>query len=148
MVELTVDNFLTKKFFSDFNTQSPKSLESLVFIDFGADFALIECPASACLKSALQAFIRAACTQSIRATQTMRCRAFKRVAFCEWPLKFVHVVRLVSAARMGPAGLNFCAADFLGGVLIKSSWWFLLGTPPKLRVTKCRLSICVSENKL
>ena len=30
----------------------------------------------------------------------------------------MQVVRFVSAAQMGPAGLNFCAADFLGGVLI------------------------------
>jgi hypothetical protein len=34
----------------------------------------------------------------------------------------MQVVRFVSAARMGPAGLNFCAADFLGGVLIKRPW--------------------------
>ena len=52
----------------------------------------------------------------------MRCRAFKRVAFCEQRLKFMQVVRFVSAARMGPGGPNFCAADFLGGVLIKSPW--------------------------
>jgi hypothetical protein len=31
-------------------------------------------------------------------------------------------VRFESAARMGPAGLNFCTADFLGEVLIKSPW--------------------------
>ena len=35
---------------------------------------------------------------------------------------FVQVVWFVSLAQMGPAGLNFCAADFLGGVLIKSPW--------------------------
>jgi hypothetical protein len=34
----------------------------------------------------------------------------------------MRVVRFVSAARMGPVGLNFFAADFLGGVLIKSPW--------------------------
>ena len=71
-----VDNFLTKKFSIDFNAQSPKSLESLVFIYFRKGLALIECPESARFKSALQALIRAACTQSIRAAQTMRCRAF------------------------------------------------------------------------
>jgi hypothetical protein len=81
MVELTVDNFLTKKFFSDFNTQSPKSLESLVFIYFRKGLALIECTASACLKSALQALIRASSTQSIRDTQTMHCRAFDAWVF-------------------------------------------------------------------
>lgn len=34
MVELTVDNFLTKKFFNDFNAQEAKSLEIALFIDF------------------------------------------------------------------------------------------------------------------
>jgi len=76
MVELTVDNFLMFFFSNDFNTQSSKSLESLVFIDFRAAFALIECPTKASLKSALQALIRASGTTSIRDTQTMRCRAF------------------------------------------------------------------------
>jgi hypothetical protein len=76
MVELTVDNFLTVFFFNDFNTQSPKSLENCVFIDFRRAFALIECPASARFKSALQALIRALSTQSIRRVQMMRCRAF------------------------------------------------------------------------
>ena len=32
------------------------------------------------------------------------------------------VVRFVSVARMGPVGLNFRAADFLGGVLFKRPW--------------------------
>jgi hypothetical protein len=75
-IELSVDNFLMVFFFNDFNAQLPKSLESLVFIYFREGLALIECPESARFKSALQALIRAACTQSIRATQTMRCRAF------------------------------------------------------------------------
>ena len=60
----------------------------------------------------------------------------------------MQVVRFVSVARMGPAGLNFWAADFLGGVLVKSGWGFLLGTRPSYRVTKIRLSIYVSETKL
>jgi hypothetical protein len=34
----------------------------------------------------------------------------------------MQVVQFVSVARMGPAGLIFWAADFLGGVLIKSPW--------------------------
>jgi len=63
MVELTVDNFLTKKFFNDFKAQMVKSLEMRLFIDFCAAFALIECPASACFKSALQALNRASSTQ-------------------------------------------------------------------------------------
>jgi hypothetical protein len=40
-----MDNFLTVFFFSDFNAELPKNLESSVFIDFRAAFALIECPA-------------------------------------------------------------------------------------------------------
>jgi hypothetical protein len=76
MVELTVDNFLTEKFFNDFNAQEAKSLEMRLFIDFCVAFALIECPASARFKSALQALNRASSTQCIRATQTMCCRAF------------------------------------------------------------------------
>jgi hypothetical protein len=74
--ELAVDNFLTVFFFNDFNAQLPKSLESLVFIYFREGLALIECPASTRLKSALQALIRVSSTLSIRDTQTMRCRAF------------------------------------------------------------------------
>jgi len=34
MVELAVDNFLTKKFFNDFKAQTVKSLEMRLFIDF------------------------------------------------------------------------------------------------------------------
>ena len=34
MVELTVDNFLTKKILNDFNAQEAKSLEMRLFIDF------------------------------------------------------------------------------------------------------------------
>jgi len=75
MIELTVDNFLMIFFFNDFNTQSPKYLESYVFIYFREGLALIECPASAWFKSALQVLIRAFSTQSIRGTQTMCCRA-------------------------------------------------------------------------
>jgi hypothetical protein len=44
MVELTVDNFLTKKFFNDFKAQMVKSLEMRLFIDFRSPVALIECP--------------------------------------------------------------------------------------------------------
>jgi len=44
MVELTVDNFLTKKFFNDFKAQMVKSLEMRLFIDFLSLDALIECP--------------------------------------------------------------------------------------------------------
>ena len=39
-----MDNFLTKKFFNDFNAQEAKSLESTLFIDFRTPVALIECP--------------------------------------------------------------------------------------------------------
>jgi hypothetical protein len=46
MVELTVDNFFTKKFFNDFNAQGAKSLESTLFIDFRVAFALFQCPAN------------------------------------------------------------------------------------------------------
>jgi hypothetical protein len=49
-----VDNFLVVFFFNDFNDQTPKSLESNVFIDFSGDIALLECPARKRLKSALQ----------------------------------------------------------------------------------------------
>ena len=73
-------------------------------------------------EQALKALIRVLSTQSIRADKSSRCRAFKRVAFCWHSLKFKRVVRLVSTARMGPAGLNFRAADFLGQVLIKLPW--------------------------
>ena len=44
MVELTVDNFLTTKFFNDFKAQVAKSLEMRLFIDFLSLDALIECP--------------------------------------------------------------------------------------------------------
>jgi hypothetical protein len=76
LIELAVDNFLTKKFFNDFKAQLVKSLEMRLFIDFRSPVALIECPASECFKSALQALIMASSTQSVRYTQTMRCRAF------------------------------------------------------------------------
>jgi len=42
---LAVDNFLAVFFFNDFNAQTPKSVESNVFIDFSGDLALFECPA-------------------------------------------------------------------------------------------------------
>ena len=41
MVELTVDNFLTKKIFNDFKAQMVKSLEMRLFIDFRTQVALI-----------------------------------------------------------------------------------------------------------
>ena len=41
----------------------------------------------------------------------------------------MQVVRFVSVARMGPAGLNFWAADFLGGVLMLLGWCFFTYTP-------------------
>ena len=62
-VEHSVDNFFAEKIFNDFNTRSPKSLKSSVFIDFRAAFALIECPAKQGIKSALQAFIAVPSTQ-------------------------------------------------------------------------------------
>jgi hypothetical protein len=74
-IGLAVDNFLTVFFFNDFNAQLAKSWKSYVFIDFCRAFALFECPVIARVKSALQALIRASSTQSIRGTQTMRCRA-------------------------------------------------------------------------
>ena len=58
-----MDNFLTVFFFSDFNAESPKTLESSVFIDFRTAFALFQCPASLFNKKALQAFIAVASTQ-------------------------------------------------------------------------------------
>ena len=39
MVELTVDNFLTIKFFNDFKAQMVKSLEMRLFIDFFVDIS-------------------------------------------------------------------------------------------------------------
>jgi hypothetical protein len=75
-IGLAVDNFFTVFFFNDFNAQLAKSWKSYVFIDFCRAFALFECPASARVKSALQALIRAISTQSARARQTKRCRAF------------------------------------------------------------------------
>jgi hypothetical protein len=74
--ELAVDNFLAVFFFNDFNAQKEKSVEIKVFIDFFGDLALFECTACEHVKSALQALIRATSTQSIRAMQSMRCRAF------------------------------------------------------------------------
>jgi sorbitol-specific phosphotransferase system component IIA len=44
-IGLAVDNFFAEKIFNDFNERYTKSLESCVFIDFHAGFALIECPA-------------------------------------------------------------------------------------------------------
>jgi hypothetical protein len=63
MVELTVDNFLTKKIFNDFKAQMVKSLEMRLFIDFRAAFALFQCPAKQGIKSVLQAFIAVPSTQ-------------------------------------------------------------------------------------
>ena len=57
MVELTVDIFLTQRFFNDFNTQEAKSLEIALFIDFRRDLALFQCPAGQGVKKALQALI-------------------------------------------------------------------------------------------
>ena len=51
MVELTVDNFLTKKFFNDFKAQMVKSLEMRLFIYFFSVVALIECPEGKCVFS-------------------------------------------------------------------------------------------------
>ena len=65
-IGLVVDNFLTVFFFNDFKAQLAKSLESTFFIDFRRAFALIECPASARFKSALQARISASSTPSIQ----------------------------------------------------------------------------------
>jgi hypothetical protein len=48
-------NWSGKKIFNDFNAQSPQPRKSSVFIDFRAVPVLIECPASARLKSALKA---------------------------------------------------------------------------------------------
>ena len=45
MVELTVDNFFTEKFFNDFKAEMVKSLESIVFIDFRTGYALFQCTA-------------------------------------------------------------------------------------------------------
>ena len=73
-------------------------------------------------EQALEALIWVASTQSIRAGKSKRYRALKRVAFCEQRLEFMRVVRFTSAAQTGPAGLDFCAADFLGQVLIKRPW--------------------------
>lgn len=55
--ELAVDNFLAVFFFNDFNNQSPKSVESNVFIDFRLDLALFQCPAGQGVKKVLQALI-------------------------------------------------------------------------------------------
>jgi hypothetical protein len=74
-IGLAVDNFLTVFFFNDFKAQLAKSLESTFFIDFRRAFALFECSANTCFKSALQALIRAFSNPSIRATQTVRYRA-------------------------------------------------------------------------
>ena len=63
MVELTVDNFLTKKIFNDFKAQMVKSLEMRLFIDFCTGFALFQCPANKGIKKALQAFIAVSSTQ-------------------------------------------------------------------------------------
>ena len=62
-IGLSVDNFLTVFFFNDFNSESPKSLESYVFIDFCTGFALFQCPAQKGFKKALQAFIAVSSTQ-------------------------------------------------------------------------------------
>jgi hypothetical protein len=48
-----VDNFLVVFFFNDFNDQTPKSLESNVFIDYSEDLALFECPVCKRLNKAL-----------------------------------------------------------------------------------------------
>jgi hypothetical protein len=65
-IELAVDNFLTVFFFNDFKAQAAKSWKSYIFIDFRRAFALFECPASARVKSALQALISASSTTSIQ----------------------------------------------------------------------------------
>ena len=56
-VELAVDNFFVEIFLNDFNAQTPKSLESTVFIYFRHDLALFQCPAGQGVKKALQALI-------------------------------------------------------------------------------------------
>jgi len=112
MAELTVDNFLTKKFFNDFKAQMVKSLEMRLFIYFRCAFALIECPASGCFKSALQALIMSSSTQSIRATQTMRCRAFKRVIFYIVLVKFVKSSAFFSYSPNGSCRPNFLGCGF------------------------------------
>jgi len=72
---------------------------------------------------------------------------------CHWfsaryEAEFCGFLATIGAAQMGPTDLKNWAAKNYGGVLIKSSWWFLLGTRPSYRVTKCRLSIWLSETKL
>jgi hypothetical protein len=73
-------------------------------------------------EQALQALICVLSTQSIRIAKSTRCRAFKRVAFCELEVKFPEVERFVPLARMVPVDQNFCAAVFLGGVLMLLRW--------------------------
>ena len=49
--------------FSDFNAESTKTLESIVFIDFRTGYALFQCPAKCGIKKALQAFVAVSSTQ-------------------------------------------------------------------------------------
>ena len=79
----------------------------LIFIDFRRDLALFECPACARFKLALHALIRASSTQSIRATQSKRCRAFYYATFCAVLVKFVKVIRFVATGSF----LARCPSD-------------------------------------
>jgi hypothetical protein len=63
-IGLVVDNFLKVFFFNDFKAQQEKSWKSCVFINFRRAFALFECPASARVKSAVQALISASSSTS------------------------------------------------------------------------------------
>jgi hypothetical protein len=76
-----VDNFLTVFFFNEFKAQVAKSWKSYVFIDFCRAFALIECPASARVKSALQALIRAISTQRPERLHRRAVARFKQWIF-------------------------------------------------------------------
>jgi hypothetical protein len=81
--ELSVDNFLVVFFFNDFNAQTPKCLESIVFRDFFLDNSYELWITSADWRASPTSADLVLSTQSIRAGESKRYRAFKRVAFCE-----------------------------------------------------------------